>query len=866
MLAIPAITLPRSASAQESEQNLNLDAELDLDEDPEPALETDVDPETDAELDLDSDTESAAGDFDPWTGVEEFIIRGEGMGALSVEHTVSVTAFDAATLEALGVEDISDLAAVTPNLSINTISASTPTFFIRGVGLNDFASNATGAVAVYQDGIPISSPALQLGQLFDSSVEVFRGPQAWGNERNASAGVIAASSRLPTGEVEAKLRVDMGNWNFRDYEGALAAPISPDGTLSARVAFRYTERDPYVRNRCGGYARPEDVECGANERFQTDPVPAGLPDEVGDQERWAVRGLLRFQPANTDMDWILNIHGSSIDQQSALGQVIGTRFPDVLNVADYIDPAVFKIFDARVKKSQAEGLSRREARLKAYLPTLREVTKSIKKAKPLKGAYDMVGKEKLDAVGGSLRGRLSLGDIEVETISGMESYDRERGTDFDFSPDRTLNSDADDKAWQATQSLELNGELEQLGVTWNAGGFLLFERLDSDTDFEFNFNAGVRPPPREIRQSYDQDNTSFGVFGNFEWEFAEVFSLQAGARFNSDKKEFELSVSRIGRPGNLSPSDTAKTWTAPTGAIALRYSPTEDVSFYAKFSRGWKPGVFNAAVLFNQDTGGGTFAPEIKKTDPEEIDAFEIGLNASWFDGAVETRAALFYYKYSDYQVFIFRNSFGAPPQFEIVNANDAQIYGAEVDIYAEPLAGRVPSFFERLILEARFSWLESEFLDFTDTNTIATGAGFITEEVDFSGNRLPNSPRFKVSVSARYAFDLGRFGTITPRYDMVYTGEIFFDPSEGRGKLRSPELGLAPTLPKYSVGQRAYVLHDVRLSYLLPGDQIEIAGWVRNLTDERYKAYVAEATGVQSLLNWIGAPRTYGGSLSFTW
>jgi iron complex outermembrane receptor protein len=179
---------------------------------------------------------------------------------------------------------------------------------------------------------------------------------------------------------------------------------------------------------------------------------------------------------------------------------------------------------------------------------------------------------------------------------------------------------------------------------------------------------------------------------------------------------------------------------------------------------------------------------------------------------------------------------------------------------------GLVPSFFERLILEARFSWLESEFLDFTDTNTIFSGFGFITEEVDFSGNRLPNSPRFKISASARYPFDLGRFGTLTPRYDMTYTGEVFFDPSEGRGAPRNPVFGLAPSLPKYAVGQQAYLLHDVRLSYLLPGEHIEISGWVRNLTDERYKTYVAEATGIASLLNWIGAPRTYGGSLSLTW
>ena len=78
--------------------------------------------------------------------------------------------------------------------------------------------------------------------------------------------------------------------------------------------------------------------------------------------------------------------------------------------------------------------------------------------------------------------------------------------------------------------------------------------------------------------------------------------------------------------------------------------------------------------------------------------------------------------------------------------------------------------------------------------------------------------------------------------------------------------IGPTNELPQFAVGQRAFLLHNLRLSYRLPNDQIEISGWVRNLTDERYKTYVAEATGLQSLLNWVGDPRTYGVSLSFSW
>ena len=48
-------------------------------------------------------------------------------------------------------------------------------------------------------------------------------------------------------------------------------------------------------------------------------------DEVNDEHNWAARGFLRFQPPDTDLDFVLNAHGSRLDQDPTLGQAIGTR-------------------------------------------------------------------------------------------------------------------------------------------------------------------------------------------------------------------------------------------------------------------------------------------------------------------------------------------------------------------------------------------------------------------------------------------------------------------------------------------------------------------------------------------------------------
>jgi outer membrane receptor protein involved in Fe transport len=118
-----------------------------------------------------------------------------------------VTAFSAADLVALGAANIADLSAFTPNLEIVTAGATSATFFIRGVGLNDFGANATSSAPVYQDDVPMNSQALQLGTLFDmETVNVLRGPQGTGLARNASAGAIKLYGRKPTGQFTGFLR------------------------------------------------------------------------------------------------------------------------------------------------------------------------------------------------------------------------------------------------------------------------------------------------------------------------------------------------------------------------------------------------------------------------------------------------------------------------------------------------------------------------------------------------------------------------------------------------------------------------------------------------------------------------------------
>jgi len=258
------------------------------------------DPERTILLSEADDPITSDGDVAPSSDIAEMVVLASGRDDFLKDLSISMTSFDAAKLKALRIQNIADLAEFTPNLEINTRSAaSNPTLFIRGIGLKDYNANAAGAVAVYQDGININSPAIQLGQLFDTEeILVLRGPQGSVNGRNATAGAIMIRSVLPDGELDASGSVTYGNYNNVNVEGALAFPLVED-LLSTRMSFTANFRDGTVENHCSNWD-PESMDLPAitEESIRAAWVANGSPTTRADGLS-GCRGQLGCQFPNT---------------------------------------------------------------------------------------------------------------------------------------------------------------------------------------------------------------------------------------------------------------------------------------------------------------------------------------------------------------------------------------------------------------------------------------------------------------------------------------------------------------------------------------------------------------------------------------
>jgi iron complex outermembrane receptor protein len=872
-----------------------------------------------AEADLRSGSESASSGAadsrtletsDPWAGVEQLIVTGSAAGDLlsDIANANSVTAFDSAELEAIGASDISDLAAFTPNLEIVTAGQTSPTLFIRGIGLNDFGANAAGSVAVFQDDIAINSPALQLGSLFDvETTNVLRGPQGSGVFRNASAGAIKVYSKKPTGEFGGRLKADYGNFDLVDVEGAVQFPIVGD-TLAARMSFRIIQRDGLFNNLCAGappVSQRQEGEsiCGEFvDNFSRSDVDVDPASRLDTRNNWAARGVFRWRPELdwAEMDWVLILRGSRRDEFSTVGQSLGVvgrqTFPDtgtnplapdpqddppidgILGGGAGLTATAFREFDviAEERKLRSQlardtfgcvlGVRPPDPRACSRDQSLfvtgvagRKLAENLARRldiRPFTGQFNHDGKTRNETFGVALTGDVSIGSLTLDWATGYDQWDRLVDTDLDFTASRLFETRSEDEGFQFYQSLTLSGDSpdaleDAMGgpIRWEVGGLFLFEDLDGSVFIDLGSFARIGGINN---RTFSQKVSSLAGFATLEWDIWDDFTLDGGFRFNWERRQIDFSLSRASQAGPIGENQD-ELFTAPTGTIRLTYNASTEVSFYGKYTRGWKSGTFNATA--DENIG-------VTTADAEKIDAFEVGVRGNFFDDRVNFLGTFFHYSYENFQVFTSQTDPSAPPSFVILNAPDVELFGSEIETTVKPWEGGVFS--------AKFAWLEGEFLEFsrsqfvnrTDPNnplqTIEAQA-----DLDSTGNQLLNAPQFTISLSAQQTIPLGRYGSLTPRWDGVWKDDTFFDPTEGKG---FPNRNFQEFLPDKTIGQEAFWLHNLLLTYRSPEGTIMVTGWVRNVTNQVYKVFSADVTTFQrTIINFVGEPRTYGLSVAYT-
>lgn len=177
------------------------------------------------------------------TDLGEIIVTAQRREQRGNDVGIAMDVVTGAELAAGGVRQVTDLTSLTTNVNIkNTLGNSVPNISIRGIGLNDYASNNNPAAGVYVDNVYLVSPAMLSFGLFDvERVEVLKGPQGDLYGRNTTAGAVNIISRRPSATPSADFEIGYGSYQSWHVNGAVGGPLT--STLNGRFAFIVEQQD-----------------------------------------------------------------------------------------------------------------------------------------------------------------------------------------------------------------------------------------------------------------------------------------------------------------------------------------------------------------------------------------------------------------------------------------------------------------------------------------------------------------------------------------------------------------------------------------------------------------------------------------------
>jgi iron complex outermembrane receptor protein len=171
------------------------------------------------------------------TQIQEIVVTAQRREQRFEDVGITMNVLSGKDIIASGVKQVVDLSDQVPNVQIkNVLGNSIPNVTIRGIGLNDYASNNNPAVGVYVDNVYLVSPAMLSFGLFDiDRVEILKGPQGDLYGRNTTGGALNVISRQPTATPDLEIETGYGSYENWHLNAAVGGPIAP--TLEGRLAI-----------------------------------------------------------------------------------------------------------------------------------------------------------------------------------------------------------------------------------------------------------------------------------------------------------------------------------------------------------------------------------------------------------------------------------------------------------------------------------------------------------------------------------------------------------------------------------------------------------------------------------------------------
>lgn len=678
----------------------------------------------------------------------------------------SVSVATAATIERMGLSNLTDIAKTTPGLVFDdTFGRDQNRPVIRG------QANilGTSGVAFFIDGIYYSGSLADYDVETISRIEVVKGPQSALYGRNTYSGAINLISKTPSDQWEGRAKADISERQRYELSASVRGPLA--NGLGISLGGRFYDNKGEFRNAYDG-------------------------SRLGKQQTYSGFGMLQYDDGgpfraslranyNATNDGAFALFNQSADANNcyrdngALYRGKNRYYCGVVRAPKELSS------DYRRQFVDPENVGLRSNTLNSGLRMDLDITDKFTLTS-LTGYNNRTADTKTDGdYSGNSYQTVIFAYGAIGPVAGATAPRNMRYTAFASSvQDFTYSNRQDTKDWSQEVRLAYdNGPLHLLA------GAYYFDQTDNLRDTRVvpagalalaqanaNLatsalcaalpNCGAFVPitvtAANLPNSRNTNNLSItnkAVFASVTFDLAEGLSLSAEGRYAEEKITQATQTFNEGM-AVPTPKVVTATFKEFTPRFTLGWQMTPSNLLYAVYAEGQKPGGFNnnQAIV----AGFPTYNPEDNKT-------YEIGAKNSFLGGKLIANIAVYHTKIAGYQIT--QNISVPPNQVSLTrNGGDARVNGAELELMMRP--------HRNFTVTANYAYADAKFTAGNDENLgliydvaddglvncskgdqFPAVAGCQSLYGSIVGKQVPRAPQHTVFVDADFRTPIGNGG-----------------------------------------------------------------------------------------------------------
>jgi iron complex outermembrane receptor protein len=686
--------------------------------------------------------------------LEEIIVTARRRAESFQDVPVTITAFSEADIQNAGIERPQDFISLTPNVTlVETQNQGNAFVTVRGISQ---ARNSEPSVAVLVDGVLMSNPAQFNQELFDiQQIEVLKGAQGAVYGRNAIGGAIVITTREPGDEFEGRLKLGYESGPGTKVQLSGDGPVGSSETLKYHAALSYFDTDGYIDN-------------------------TFLGEEADPFKDVSARARLIWEP-NDRLTTDARFYTSKLNTQALYFNIVGFPSAVLLDVNDTSLPV-------RVNNPGQNDRDLSQLSFKLDYETGVGTFTSITSFDTLEEILTGDGFDFLPVPESFVFDFLGFGiDVAQSQFLDVETVSQEaRFTSNDDGPLRWIAG----AYFIGTERFISTGNMVDLG----GGAFPVYHTPRGNFPFDFaSFPVG----PQTTFLADGQDNSAWAVFGEAAYDLSENLELSFALRYDEDKRENTTLTPTAFLPvvGGMQQGTTGEvrtnTWSESQPRLTLRYTPTDSLTLFGGYSKGFRSGGFNQTGVAGEAAAAGLFGVG-DLFDAEVAETLEFGLKSQLADNRVALNFSVFDTEAEGSYFFVFLQ---ASSTQNLGNLDEVQYQGFEFDVNA-----RVTDNFDVFF---GYGYTDSEITSFVDPTAVGNQAPLVSEDT--------------VNLGVQFQRPVGQLGLeLFLRADYQRIGDTYWEPYNDT--VRDP-----------------VNLLDLRAG--INGNGWSIVAWQKNVNDVEYNA-----------------------------